>query len=75
MQVRECLRLIRSPSLVVPIILFPVLYCALVLFAAVASPVLLVLGTVLGKVVLGLAQWAGMLILAVLGGLPRGALD
>lgn len=69
MQVRECLRLIRTPSFVVPIILFPVLYCALVLFAAVVSPVLMVVGTVLGKVVVALAQWAGMLILSVLGGL------
>jgi hypothetical protein len=69
MQVRECLRLIRTPSFVVPIILFPVLYCALVLFAAAVSPVLMVVGTVLGKVVVALAQWAGMLILSVLGGL------
>jgi hypothetical protein len=69
MPVRECLRLIHAPSFVVPIVLFPVVYCALVLFASVVSPVLMVLGTVLGKVVLALAQWAGMLILSVLGGL------
>ena len=69
MQVGEPLRLIRTPSFVVPILLFPVLYRALVLFAAVVPPVLMVVGTVLGKVVVALAQWAGTLILCVLGGL------
>ena len=56
-------------SFVVPIVLFPVVYCALVLLTAAVSPVLTVLGTVLGKVVLALAHWAGMLILSALGGL------
>ena len=40
-----------------------------VVLAAAVSAVLTVLGAVLGKVVLELAQWAGMLILSVLGGL------
>ena len=128
MQVTECLRLVRAPSFVVPIVLFPLLCYALsglapdhpaahpdsarhvlatyvafgcvapgllgigiavaldralpplgiylaaklvtaVLLAAAVSAVLTVLGAVLGKVVLELAQWAGMLILSVLGGL------
>ena len=128
MPVTECLRLVRAPSFVVPIVVFPLLFYALsglapdhhatypgsarhvlatyvafgcvapgllgigiavaldralpplgtylaaklvtaVLLAAAVSAVLTVLGAVLGKVVLELAQWAGMLILSVLGGL------
>jgi hypothetical protein len=38
-------------------------------FAVMVSALLPALGTVLGKVVLALAQWAGLLILSVLGGL------
>ena len=130
LSIAECLRLVRAPSFVVPIVLFPLLYYAssglapgghhpaihpdsarhmlstyvafgcvapgllgigiaaaldravpplgiyfaaklvtAVLVAAAVSAVLTVLGAVLGKVVLELAQWAGMLILSVLGGL------
>ena len=130
MQVTECLRLVRAPSFVVPIVLFPLVFYALsglapdhhathpdsaghvlatyvafgcvapgllgigiavaldralpplgiylaaklvtaVLLAAAVSAVLTVLGSVLGKMVLELAQWAGMLILSVLGGLQE----
>ena len=141
----ECLRLVRSPSFAVPIILFPLMFYALfgfvlgghggaatpgaaahvlatyiafgcvapglfgigvtvaldrdrgllelkralpmprgiylaaklltaVVFAAVVSILLMLLGATVGKVVLELAQWTGLFILAVLGVIPFGGL-
>lgn len=137
----ECLRLLRSPSFTVPIVLFPLMFYALfglvlggghgvsdpgvarhmlatyiafgcvapglfgigvtvaldrdrgllelkralpmpagtylgaklvtaVIFAAVVSLLLMLLGATLGKVVLERAQWAGLFVLAVLGVIP-----
>lgn len=137
----ECLRLARSPSFAVPIILFPLMFYALfglvlgghghadvpgaaahmlanyiafgcvapglfgigvtvaldrdrglfelkralpmpagtylaaklvtaMVFAAVVSLLLMLLGATVGKVVLGVAQWAGLFILAILGVIP-----
>jgi ABC-2 type transport system permease protein len=141
----ECLRLARSPSFAVPIIMFPLMFYALfglvlgghgaaadpgtarhmlatfvafgcvapglfgigvsvaldrdrgllelkralpmppgiylaaklvtaMLFAAIVSIMLMLLGATVGKVVLELAQWTGLFILAVLGAIPFGGL-